>query len=32
MLIAQAHSENLTLVTADSMIRAYDIRTLNAEA
>ena len=32
MLIAQAHCENLTLVTADSMIRAYDIRTLNAEA
>ena len=32
MLIAQAHCENLTLVTADSLIRTYDIRTLDAEA
>jgi PIN domain nuclease of toxin-antitoxin system len=30
MLIAQAHSENLTLVTADAQVRAYDIRTLDA--
>jgi PIN domain nuclease of toxin-antitoxin system len=32
MLIAQAHCENLILVTADSLIRAYDVRTLDAEA
>ena len=30
MLIAQAHCEDLTLVTADSLIRGYDIRTLDA--
>ena len=30
MLIAQAHCENLTLVTADVLIRGYDIRTLDA--
>jgi PIN domain nuclease of toxin-antitoxin system len=30
MLVAQAHCENLTLVTADTLIRAYDIRTLDA--
>jgi len=30
MLIAQAHCEDLTLVTADALIRAYDIRTLDA--
>ena len=30
MLIAQAHCDNLTLVTADTLIRAYDIRTLDA--
>jgi PIN domain nuclease of toxin-antitoxin system len=30
MLITQAHCENLTLVTADTLIRAYDIRTLDA--
>ena len=30
MLIAQAHCENLTLVTDDTLIRAYDIRTLDA--
>jgi PIN domain nuclease of toxin-antitoxin system len=30
MLIAQAQSEGLTLVTADLRIRAYDIRTLDA--
>jgi PIN domain nuclease of toxin-antitoxin system len=30
MLIAQAKCENLTLVTADTSIRAYDVRTLDA--
>jgi PIN domain nuclease of toxin-antitoxin system len=30
MLIAQAQCESLTLVTADTLIRAYDIRTLDA--
>jgi PIN domain nuclease of toxin-antitoxin system len=30
MLVAQAHCENLTLVTGDTLIRAYDIRTLDA--
>ena len=30
MLIAQAQCENLTLVTSDRLIRAYDIRTLDA--
>jgi PIN domain nuclease of toxin-antitoxin system len=30
MLIAQAICENLTIVTADAVIRAYDVRTLDA--
>ena len=30
MLIAQAHCENLTLVTVDTQIRNYDILTLDA--
>ena len=30
MLIAQSQCENLTLVTADSVIRGYDIRTIDA--
>ena len=30
MLIAQAHCDNLTLVTADGLVQAYDIRTLDA--
>jgi PIN domain nuclease of toxin-antitoxin system len=30
MLVAQAHCENLTLVTADTRIRAYEVRTLDA--
>jgi len=30
MLIAQAQCEDLTVVTADSAIEAYDVRTLDA--
>ena len=30
MLVAQALCEDLTLVTADPWVRAYDVRTLNA--
>jgi PIN domain nuclease of toxin-antitoxin system len=30
MLIAQAYCEHLTLMTGDALIRAYDIRTLDA--
>jgi PIN domain nuclease of toxin-antitoxin system len=30
ILIAQAQCENLTLVTADPQIRAYDVRTIDA--
>ena len=32
MLIAQAQCEDLTLVTSDSRIRDYDIRTIDASA
>jgi PIN domain nuclease of toxin-antitoxin system len=32
MLIAQAQCEDLTLVTSDSRIRDYDIRTIEALA
>ena len=31
VLILQVRCENLILVTADSLIRAYDVRTLDAE-
>lgn len=30
MLIAQAQCEDLTIVTADSLIESYDVRTMNA--
>jgi len=30
ILIAQAQCENLTLLTADPLIRAYDVRTMDA--
>jgi PIN domain nuclease of toxin-antitoxin system len=32
MLIAQARSEDLTLMTADAAITAYDVRTIDASA
>jgi len=32
LLIAQAQCENLTLVTADPWMRAYDVRTIDASA
>jgi PIN domain nuclease of toxin-antitoxin system len=32
MLVAQARCENLTIVTADPAIRAYDVRTIDALA
>jgi len=32
LLIAQAQCENLTLLTADPLMRAYDVRTLDASA
>jgi len=32
MLIAQAQCEGLTLVTADAVIRAYDVGSLDASA
>jgi len=32
MLIAQARCEDLTLMTADSAITAYDLRTIDASA
>jgi PIN domain nuclease of toxin-antitoxin system len=32
LLIAQAQCENLTLLTADPLMRNYDVRTLNASA
>jgi PIN domain nuclease of toxin-antitoxin system len=32
ILIAQAQCENLTLLTADPRMRAYDVRTLDASA
>jgi PIN domain nuclease of toxin-antitoxin system len=32
ILIAQAQQENLTLLTADPLIRAYDVRTIDASA